>query len=47
MSKNKKIILEIGEKFRKKISDCKIVMMRFEKKLGIDEKGTLHLKLEV
>ena len=47
MSKKYLKLIEIGRKFWKNLKECKIVMMRFVKKLSIGENGAFHLKLEM
>ena len=44
MSKKYLKLIEIGRKFWKNLKECKIAMMRFEKKLRMRENGAFHLK---
>ena len=47
MSKKYLKLIEIGRKFWKNLKECKIVMMRFEKKLRMGENGAFYFKLKV
>ena len=40
-------LIEIGGSFGINVSEGKIAMMRFEKKLGVEENEAFHLKLKV
>lgn len=40
-------IVEVGGKFGNKLSECKIVMMRFEKKMSIERNGAFLPKLVI